>query len=138
VDFLRGIIEGGQAIRLVSLEVQDGVNDDDDDMSEAISTFLGVFEGLENLYVAHFGPADTIAFWRSMLHHKSTLTRFACHLSVMDIDEDSSHYEEDFDLLDLSLLGKDVAKLRGNPLLHPFQELNQECIGLCCDAYYLV
>lgn len=39
-DFLRGIIEWGQAIRLVSLEVQDGVNDDDD-MSEAISTFLG-------------------------------------------------------------------------------------------------
>jgi hypothetical protein len=27
---------------------------DDDDMSEAISTFLGAFEGLENLYVAHF------------------------------------------------------------------------------------
>jgi len=130
-DFIKGAIELGQAIRLISLEVQAGF---DFDMLDALSTFLGAFGGLENLYVAHGAPTDTIAFWRSILNHKSTLTRFAYHQRTIDSDDD---YEE-CDLLDLSMLSGDVAELRANSLHHPFQELNLECIGLCCDTYYLV
>jgi hypothetical protein len=136
-DFLRGVVELGEAIRLVSLEVQAGINHDFD-IAGAISTLLGAFEGLENLYVAHTGPTDTIAFWHSMLKHKSTLTRFTFHQRVIDTDVDSPHYEEECDLLDLSLISDDVTELRANPLHHPFREFNLECIGLCCDAHYLV
>ena len=77
-------------------------------------------------------------FWRSMLHHKSTLARFAYHQRVINLDEDSSHYEEECDLLDLSLIREDVFELSDYSLHHPFQELNLECIALCCDTYYLV
>lgn len=136
-DFLRGVVKSGQAIRLISLEVQAGIGHGFD-MPGAISKVLGTFEGLEDLYVAHAGPAKTIAFWRSMLHHKSTLTRFAYHQRAIDIDEDSSPFGEECDLLDLSMLEEDVAELRESSLHHPFQELNLECVGLCCDTYYLV
>jgi hypothetical protein len=136
-DFLRGAIELGEAIRLISLEVQANINHDFD-IPGAISTFLRAFEGLENLYIAYTGPTDTIALWRSMLKHKSTLARFAYHQRVIDIDMDSPHYAEWCDLLDLSPYSDDVTELMANSLYHPFRELNLECIGLCFDAHYWV
>jgi hypothetical protein len=135
-DFLRGVIKLGQAVRLISLEVQADI-DDGFDIPDAISTFLGAFEGLENLYVAHDAPTDTIAFWRSILNHKSTLTRFVYHQRALEIDEDSPHFQERCDYTDLSLNSEDVDELANSPH-HPFQELNLECIGLCCDEDYLV
>ena len=135
-DFLRGVIELGQPIRLISLEVLGSKYDFD--ISEAISTFLGAFEGLESLYVVHTEPAYTIEFWRSIIHHKSTLTRFAYHQRLIDLDIDSFYFEKEFDLSNLSLSSEDVAELRENPLHHPFQEFSLECIGLSCNTYYLV
>jgi len=75
-DFLRGVIELGQIINLILLEVQTGISDDFD-IPKIILTFLGVFEGLENLYVTYVGLIDTIVFWRLMLYHRSAFTRFA-------------------------------------------------------------
>jgi hypothetical protein len=45
-------------------------------------------------------------------HHQSTLTRFVCHQRTVNVDENSPHFEEEVDLLDLSLLPEDRAEKR--------------------------
>lgn len=60
-DFLRGVNELGQPIKLISLEVLAG-SEYAFDICEALSTFLGAFEGLENLYVAQLGRTQSIEF----------------------------------------------------------------------------
>ena len=73
-----------------------------------------------------------------MAHHKSTLTRFVCRQRTVNLDENSPYFEEEMDLLDLSLLPEDRAELDQSELHHPFAALNLECIGLGCAPQLLV
>ncbi|KAH9204561.1 hypothetical protein DL95DRAFT_529207 [Leptodontidium sp. 2 PMI_412] len=136
-EFLTEVIGSGQTIRLSSLEVVWGPSDHDIDMCATLSSFLGAFQGLKDLFVSLPGPVDTLELWRSIIHHKSTLTRFVCHQRSVDLHDDSPHFEEEIDLLDLSLLPEDRAELDRSESGHPFAALNLESIGLGCVPQHL-
>ncbi|KAH6667672.1 hypothetical protein B0J14DRAFT_169359 [Halenospora varia] len=106
-------------------------------MCGTLSVFLGAFQGLKDLFVSLPGPVETLEFWRTIAHHKSTLTRFVCHQRTVNLNENSSHFEEEMDLLDLSLLPEDRAELDRSGSHHPFAALNLECIGLGCTPQLL-
>jgi hypothetical protein len=137
-EFLTAVIDSGQTIRLSLLEVVYGVFDSDIDMCGTLSTFLGSFQGLKDLFVTLPGPVQTLEFWRALAHHKSTLTRFVYHQRTVNLIENSSRFEEEMDLLDLSLLPEDRTKLDQSESHHPFAALNLECIGLGCTPHILV
>jgi hypothetical protein len=137
-EFLIRVIDSGQTVRLTSLEFQADIEEEHRDISDTVSTFLEAFEGLEEFFFSDPGPSWTMALWRSMLHHKGTLTRFVHHQRVVNLDEDDSDFEELCDLRDLSLLDRDTAELNGSPSQNPLGELNLECIGLCCAPVLLV
>jgi len=136
-EFLTEVIGSGQTIRLSSLEVVWGPSDHDIDMCATLSSFLGAFQGLKDLFVSLPGPVDTLELWRSIIHHKSTLTRFVCHQRSVDLHDNSPHFEEERDLLDLSLLPEDRAELDRSESRHPFAALNLESIGLGCVPQHL-
>jgi hypothetical protein len=56
----------------------------------------------------------------------------------VNLDENSFHFEEEMDLLDLSLLPEDRAELVRSEPHHPFAALNLERIGLGCMPQLLV
>jgi hypothetical protein len=95
------VIDSSQTIRLSSLEVVLGPSDHDIDMC---GTLL-------RIYLSVSRPVETLEFWRNITHHKSTLARFVCHQRIVSLDDDSPHFEEEMDLLDLSLLPKGRAEL---------------------------
>jgi hypothetical protein len=137
-EFLTAVIDSSQTIRLSSLEVVCGPSDHDIDMCGTLSMFLGASQGLKDLFVSLPGPVETLEFWRTIAHHKSTLTRFVCHQRTVNLDDNSPHFEEEMDLLDLSLLPEDRAELDRSESHHPFAALNLECIGLGCTPQLLV
>jgi hypothetical protein len=69
-EFLTKVIGSGQTIRLSSLEVVWGPSDNDIDMCGTLSSFLGAFQGLEDLFASLPGPVETLELWRSIIHHK--------------------------------------------------------------------
>jgi hypothetical protein len=137
-EFLTEFIGSGHTIRLSSLEVVCGPSDVEYDMCDTLSMFLDAFQGLKDLFVSLPGPVETLEFWRRIAYHKSTLTRFVYHQRTVDTDDTSPHFEEEMDLLDLSLLPSDIAELDRPESLHPFAGLNLECIGLGCTPELLV
>jgi len=137
-EFLNAVIDSGQTIRLSLLEVACGPSDNDVNMCGTLSTFLKAFQGLRDLFITLPRPVPTLDLWRTMAHHKSTLTRFICHQRTVDLNENSPYFEEEMDLLDLSLLPEDSAELDQSESHHPFAALNLECIGLGCAPQLLV
>ena len=137
-EFLTEVIGSGQTIKLSSLEVVWGPSDHDLEMCATLQSFLGAFQGLKDLFVSLPGPVETLELWRSMIHHESTLTRFVCHQRTVNLDDNSPHFEEEMDLLDLSLLPEDRAELDRSESRHPFAALNLESIGLGCVPQHLV
>jgi len=107
-------------------------------MCATLQSFLGAFQGLKDLFVSLPGPVETLELWRSIIHHESTLTRFVCHRRTVNLDDNSPHFEEEMDLLDLSLLPEDRAELDRSESRHPFAALNLESIGLGCVPQHLV
>ena len=87
-----------------SLEVAYGPSDNDVDLCGTLSTFLKTFQGLRGLFITLPGLVPILDLWRTIAHHKSTLPRFACRQSTVNLDENSPHYEREMDLLDLSFL----------------------------------
>lgn len=123
-EFLNAVIDSGQTIRLSSLEVTCGLDDNDVALCGALLALLKSFQGLKDLFITLPAPVPTLDVRRSMTHHKSTLTRFVCR--------------ERADLLDLSLLPEDGVKLGRSGSHHPFAALNLECIGLGSTPQLLV
>ncbi|KAH6667391.1 hypothetical protein B0J14DRAFT_602141 [Halenospora varia] len=136
-EFLTAVIDSGQTIRLSSLEVVCSPSDIDIDMCGTLSMFLGAFQGLKNLFVSLPRPVETLDFWRTITQHKSTLTRFVCHQRTVNLDDNSSRFEEEEDLLDLSLLPEDITELNQSGSHHSFAALSLECFGLGCTHYRL-
>ena len=107
-------------------------------MCGTLSMFLKAFQGLKDLFVTLPGPVQTLDFWRTIAYHKLTLTRFVCHQRTVNLNENSPHFEEEMDLLDLSLLPEDRTELDQSESHHPFAALNLECISLGCTPHLLV
>ncbi|KAI9889351.1 MAG: hypothetical protein M1814_005519 [Vezdaea aestivalis] len=61
------------------------------------------------------------------------LKRFVYHLRMVDIDEDSSQFEEEQDLSDLSLFSDHVDELKIAGEQHPFAQLNLASLALSGD-----
>ncbi|KAH8679710.1 hypothetical protein BGZ60DRAFT_235687 [Tricladium varicosporioides] len=129
-EFLNAVIDSGQTIRLSSLEVACGPYDNEVAICGALSTLLKSFQGLRDLFITHPAPVPALGLRRAMAHHKSTLTRFVCRERIVDLDEHSLYFEEEVDLLDLSLLPEDRVELDRPELYYPFAALNLECIAL--------
>jgi hypothetical protein len=136
-EFLTAVIDSGRTIRLSSLEVACGLSDDVD-MCGTLSTFLKTCQGLRDLFTTLPGLVPTLDLWRTIGHHQSTLTRSVCHQRAVNLHENSPHFEEEVDLLDLSLLPEDRAELDRSESHHPFAAPNLECIGLGCTPQLLV
>jgi hypothetical protein len=138
-DFLQQVSHSNQPIRLKSLEVQSSISDETDHAPDTISGFLGIFEGLEELFIYTHGPSpETIDIWHSALRHKATLRRFSHHQRSINLDEDPPVFEKEYDLSDLSFVSWRIAELIKDPLRNPFSDLDLECIGLCCIPKLLV
>jgi hypothetical protein len=137
-DFLLEVIHSGKKINLKSLEIQVRVADNVF-AARSIARFLFAFRGLEDLYFAFPGPIpDPISFFPCMAHHKATLKRLVCQQMIENLDPDSSHFGEEYDLTNLSLQPSDIVRLDVYPSQHPFMALELECIGLCCGTLILV
>jgi hypothetical protein len=107
-------------------------------MCDTLSAILEAFQGLRDLFIALPGPGSDLRPVAHYAHHKLTLTRFVCHQRTVNLNEYSPHLEEEMDILDLSLLPGDRAKLDRPESDYPFAGLNLECIGLGCTPRLLV
>jgi hypothetical protein len=123
---LKGIISSGPNLKLASLEVQITEDVSNFDIGDTLMEFLSAFNGLEEIYLMYPGPTETEDILCSLIHHKSTLRRLVLHQRATVIDEESSMFEEEYDLTDLSVI--DAASIRSK---NPFRELDLESIGIC-------
>ena len=80
-------------------------------MYGTISTFLKAFQGVRDLFITLPRLVLTLDLWHTIAYHKSTLTRFVYRQRVVNFNENSPHFEEEINLLNLSLLLEDRAKL---------------------------
>ncbi|KAI7975372.1 hypothetical protein EIK77_000129 [Talaromyces pinophilus] len=138
-SFLENILLSQQQLRLESLEIQS--NDEYDDSwneTRTISNFVGAFDGLKELFIAISGPTASQEILQSILQHKATLRNFVYHQRSVYMDEDSRNFERPCDIPDLSFLPRDIKEFRDDQSRNPFNFLDLECLGLCCDPKILV
>ncbi|KAL2022247.1 hypothetical protein VTK56DRAFT_5857 [Thermocarpiscus australiensis] len=141
-ELLKLIVASGKAIKLKRLEIKCGEHGYDSE--NAISQFVGAFEGLQELLVsfsdkeggrrrADTDNRDRPCLWRSVQQHRATLKRFVCHKRVYSAARRccwNSHaidYSKDSD--DLG-----IQALENNPL----DAMNLECLGLSCGPSLLL
>lgn len=136
-DFLREIVAAGQPLKLLSLEY---ICDSDGEISahEALEGILKLGANLTDLFLSLPGPLVTLNFWRKLADNRPPLKRFVYHQRAVNTDEDSSRYEEEEDLTDLSLLREDVDELASSGENHPFAQFDLTCLGLGGHFYGLV
>jgi hypothetical protein len=133
-DFLRVITESGQTLKLLSLEYHSSLNEELD----VCSTLEGIFDittDLTDLFLSIPGPTVTLELWRKLADKKIPLTRFVYHQRCVNLNENSSRFEEEEDLLDLSLLPDDMDELERAGEQHPFAQMNLMCLGLGGDLF---
>jgi hypothetical protein len=125
---------------LKSLEIQYSIGQERGPVEETISNFLETFQGLEQLAIGGIPGYETLDIWRSTLIHKATLKAFVNHQREINTEEDSSHFEEDYDSTDgsLSLFQNEINLWNKDPSLHPFGELHLEFLGMSCAPKLLV
>lgn len=124
-----------QKVHLKSLEIQFG-SDYNNSFGEVqiITTFLGSFEGLEELFISTGESRDTLDVWYSLARHKHTLRILVHHQRIDSLPSDDLR-----DSGDLSLEPEDIERFRKDPaLINPFSDLNLEFIGISCDLENLV
>ena len=132
-DFVETALECRVSLRLIALEIQetDGVSSASGDY--IIQDLLNAFEGLGELFISQSGPVGPLALWNTIARCHPTLRRFVHHQRTININEDAPNFEEEHDLGDLAIFGRDVRIMREDPLRNnPLARLNLECIGLCC------
>ena len=137
-DFLLCIIASKQKIRLKSLEIQIAVVDN----IFAARTIAGLIlksNGLEDIFVSFPGQIPhPISFLSSMARHRASLKRFVCQQMLENLNFESWHFGEEYDLTDMSMREADITELDVYPSRHPFLDLDLECLGLCCGTHLLV
>ena len=70
-----------------------------------------MLNGLGDLFVALPGPDAALELWHAIAKAQPQLSRLVYHQRSMNIKEDSPHFEETIDLLDLSLFPEDRVQL---------------------------
>jgi hypothetical protein len=87
-DLLKAITESGRPIRLTSLELVLGRDEDGDlGLLDLLLVFLQSFKGLEDLHLLIHGRLPIIeGFWGSVIHHQSTLKQLVYYESPIDFN----------------------------------------------------
>ena len=134
-DFLNCIRHSGSSIVLESLEIQCYRMRSDMGEVWTICNFLDAIQGLKDLFISTPAPSHFSDLCRSATEHKSTLRRFVYHERYVDLDDESSTFQEENDLPDMWLRPNDLEELISS---NPFNDLELECIGICCIPSILV
>jgi hypothetical protein len=125
---------------LKALKIQATINEEID-AERSISTFLGSFQGLEQLLLSNFSPSTTLDIWHALIHHKATLRTFVHHQRGLQEDLDSEDFrEDDSDSPDLTLTlyTKEMMKWSEDRTTHPLSGLDLEFLSLCCEPKLLM
>jgi hypothetical protein len=131
--FIKTALELGVPLRLATLEIQETDNVSGGLGIYTIMDLLNGFRGLEELFISHSGPEEPLDIWNAIANCHPTLRRFVHHQRTVDTDEESPNFEQEEDLPDMALFGRDVRLLREDSLRNnPLARLDLECIGLCC------
>lgn len=136
-EFLRGVIESGSTLRLLSLEYSCGLSGEVD-VCSALEGIFGIAPDLTDLFLSLPGPIFTLDIWRALANNRLPLTRFIYHQRSVNLNEDSSRFEEEEDLTDLSLLPEDMDELERAGEQHPFAQFNLVCLGLSGSPFIVV
>lgn len=137
-EFIGRVVQLNLPIKLRTLEIQESDKVSRSMGEDALSDFLDAFEGLEELFISHSGPAGSLELWNHVVRHHATLRRLVHHQRTVNIDYESPYFEEEFDLPDLEITGRDMRQIREDPSKNPLARLNLECIGLACIPERLV
>ncbi|KAF5127134.1 hypothetical protein E5D57_008062 [Metarhizium anisopliae] len=130
--FLQRVIQLNVPINLKTLEIQESSSVSCSWTEDILADFLNALEGLEELHISHVGPVPGLGFWNRIIHRHTTLKRFVHHQRTIDIDDESPHFEEEHDLSDLAILGRELRQIKEAPSQNPLAWLNLEFIGLAC------
>ncbi|KAH7071147.1 hypothetical protein BKA63DRAFT_67729 [Paraphoma chrysanthemicola] len=131
-------------IGIKSLKLQSTLGEEID-ADVTIATFLGSFQGLEELFLSHGSPASTLVIWNALVHHQATLTTFVHHQrglhdegDLEDLEDFEDFEEYDSDSPDLSLPMKEIMTWLKDKMKHPLSGLELEYLGLCCHPELLL
>jgi hypothetical protein len=136
-DFLRAISASGQTLKLLTLEYNSSLKDDID-ICSALEDILGIATNVTDLFLSLPGPCETLDLWRTLGSNRLPLTRFVFHQRCVNTNENSSRFEEEEDLSDLSLLPEDMDEIERAGEQHPFAQMNLTCLGLGGDPFTIV
>jgi hypothetical protein len=123
-ELLELLANSPEIIRLTSFELtKPGAGLDGWGMTP-LAKFLMSFQGLKDLYVLCDGRGNALTedYWRSILHHQSTLQRFVHHQREVEVD--SQHNVSLIYLRELSEWHTSVQQVVLGTHL--------DCIGFCC------
>lgn len=138
-DFVKTTLELRVPLQLIALEIQETDNVSRGLGEDIIQDLLNGFEGLEDLFISQVGPLDTLGLWSIIARRHPTLRRFVHHQRTVNVEEEALNFEEEHDIADLGLYGRDVRIMREDPWRNnPLARLSLECIGLCCLPERLV
>jgi hypothetical protein len=136
-DFLRVITESGQTLKLLSLEYHSSLKEELDVCRTLEDIFVKTTD-LTDLFLSIPGPTETLELWRKLADNEIPLKRFVYHQRYVNLDDDSSRFEEEEDLPDLSLLPDNMDELERAGEQHPFAQMNLMCLGLGGDPFTVV
>lgn len=137
-DFVQAVLNLGAPLRLTTLELQE-TDSVSDEFGEFIAKdFISGFEGLEELFLSQNG-IETLRLWNTIARCHPSLRRFVYHPGTVNLNEESPYFEEECDLNDLAIVGRERRILKEDPFRNnPLARLNLESIGLCCRPERLV
>ncbi|KAM0256121.1 hypothetical protein ACHAQJ_005208 [Trichoderma viride] len=130
-NFLERVVQLRFPIKLKTLEFHATDSILGEICNETIAHFLDAFEGLEELFIYQSHPLSTLSLWEIISVRHTTLKRFVHHQRGLEIDE-LDHSEEEFNVQDRSITGRNIHRLKNDPLQNPLTRLDLEFIGLAC------
>ncbi|KAJ9139228.1 F-box domain-containing protein [Coniochaeta hoffmannii] len=131
-DFVKTALQLKVSLRLITLEIQD---------TDAVSIsgeyvirdLINEFTGLEELFISQTGPVETLDLWKTIARCHPTLRRLVHHQRTINTDWEDPNFEEEVDLDDLAIFGREGRIMKEDPLRNnPLARLDLDCIGLCC------
>lgn len=64
--------------------------------------------------------------------HEATLKKLVQYQRTISTDDESPYFEEELDLPDQGILGRELHEITEDPSRNPLMSLNLECIGVAC------
>ncbi|KAK4141252.1 uncharacterized protein C8A04DRAFT_31230 [Dichotomopilus funicola] len=137
-DFLKSAMELKVPIKLKTLELQ--YNDDvtQSERGDVVAgDFLGVFEGLEELFFCNPKAEIAVELWHRVVHQQATLRRFVHHQRLIGssgISKQDMDFPPDPSMLWPQGYGKnrDIPRVEEDYPQNPLASLNLEFIRLSC------